>query len=341
MKVLDIIKYFESDLPAPDIFYDRKYLEINNFAEEGDTYVAYFQRDNTLIIYPFVKREIPIKTQEQYFDIITPYEYGGPIIIGEKSIELLHAFVQDFENYCSKNNIVSEFIRFNPVLQNQEMLGKFYPIDFAKDNIVLNLSKSEEEIFGDFHKNNRRDIRLAIRKGVSVHLAENNEESIEVFKKIYFQTMDSKMAKDMYYFSPEYFNRIIEIGKEKLSVFIAYDDNQTPISAAMFLHGKVTTHYHLSGTLREYSKLCPNNLLLYTAVLHSKQLGKDTFHFGGAAGSQAGLYAFKSKFSPERMPYYIAKKIHMKDVYQGLVEQKSREDKSFDINSGFFPLYRL
>jgi hypothetical protein len=31
----------------------------------------------------------------------------------------------------------------------------------------------------------------------------------------------------------------------------------------------------------------------------------------------------------------------MKDVYQGLVEQKSREDKSFDINSGFFPLYRL
>jgi serine/alanine adding enzyme len=195
MKVLDIIKYFESDLPAPDIFYDRKYLEINNFAEEGDTYVAYFQRDNTLIIYPFVKREIPIKTQEQYFDIITPYEYGGPIIIGEKSIELLHAFVQDFENYCSKNNIVSEFIRFNPVLQNQEMLGKFYPIDFAKDNIVLNLSKSEEEIFGDFHKNNRRDIRLAIRKGVSVHLAETTKNLLKFSRRYIFRQWIQKWLR--------------------------------------------------------------------------------------------------------------------------------------------------
>lgn len=64
------------------------------------------------------------KTFEEgkYLDLTTPYGYGGPLVEGEYNKNSILKFVKEMELYCRKNNIVSQFFRFAPWMNNQSVL---------------------------------------------------------------------------------------------------------------------------------------------------------------------------------------------------------------------------
>src|SRR5690554_736175 len=99
----------------PDIYFEDNYGKLYEKIEKGVSQVYYFEDDFGKIKTQFIKREIPIKIKgDNYFDIVTPYGYGGPIIMEceeGKREKLLSAFNDSFKKYCKENNIVSEFIR--------------------------------------------------------------------------------------------------------------------------------------------------------------------------------------------------------------------------------------
>lgn len=55
-------------------------------------------------------------------DLTTPYGYGGPLVEGEYNKNSILKFVKEMELYCRKNNIVSQFFRFAPWMNNQSVL---------------------------------------------------------------------------------------------------------------------------------------------------------------------------------------------------------------------------
>ena len=89
-----------------------------------------FRRGESVIVYPFFQRRIAslpfLQSPQQwneYSDIVSPYGYGGPLAQlvenGEQEKERIWSeFLEAFHAYCLEENIVSEFARLHPFLQN-------------------------------------------------------------------------------------------------------------------------------------------------------------------------------------------------------------------------------
>ena len=74
------LDYEEMEL---DIYFKEKYIELSSMLEEeGSEPLLYkFQDENGEILNYAIKRPIKVEGfKEQYFDLTTPYGYGGPII---------------------------------------------------------------------------------------------------------------------------------------------------------------------------------------------------------------------------------------------------------------------
>ena len=97
-------------------------------------------------------------------------------------------------------------------------------------------------------------------------------------------------------------------------------------------------NYHLSGSVREYSRLAPTNLLLKAAAEWGSERGYKSLYLGGGVGSgEDSLFKFKRSFyRGEDLPiFYIGKKIFNQEKYNELVSLRENIEEN-----GFFPKYR-
>ena len=74
--------------PHGDIYYDLTYLKITEVLDGGTILLALFAHALGNVVYPFVLRPISgptidVKPGAGLFDIITPFEFGGPLFIGD------------------------------------------------------------------------------------------------------------------------------------------------------------------------------------------------------------------------------------------------------------------
>ena len=275
-----------------------------------------------------LQRRLP---EGQYFDFATPYGYGGWIIEGDNTDELFASY----ENWCMENGIISEFVRFHPVIQNHKTAEKGYEVIPLGYTVALDLT-SEEVIWANITSKNRNVIRKAQKNGVEIRRG-HTPTLYETFREIYNGTMDKDNADAYYYFSPAFYESIYEDLKENAQIFYAVLDDEV-IAASIMLAANGKMNYHLSGSIREFSHLAPTNLLLYEAALWGCENGCKTLYLGGGVGSgEDSLFKFKKSFyRKDDLPqFYIGKKILHKTKYDELLDLRETQPES-----GFFPQYR-
>ncbi|MGI2327647.1 hypothetical protein [Planococcus sp. YIM B11945] len=118
-----------------------------NYDQKGgnlkkDKYEVFnYEHNSGTIKHTFIKRQIPLKVEGvTYYDLITPGVCGGPVIAEcqeDEKWDLVYDFVQAFEEYCIKNNIVSEIIHFNPFLLNAVDFCEYYEIQCTKEFMLF------------------------------------------------------------------------------------------------------------------------------------------------------------------------------------------------------------
>ena len=247
-----------------DIYFDENYGKLYEYTEDGKTEVYEYKDENGTISNQFVKRKIPIKIGEkEYFDIVTPYGYGGPIIkncIEGKKEELIKAYIKEFQNYCDKNSIVSEFVRFHPLVNNVNDFKEVYNAKYMRKTLGTNLKEFDEPVNSEFSKSCRKNIRQAINKGITYKITKA-PENIHNFKEIYYSTMDRNNATDYYYFQDEYFEKVLKYFKENVLLVEAIFEEKTIACGLYFIYNK-TIHLHLSGTFCEFLYLSPAYILI-------------------------------------------------------------------------------
>ncbi len=325
---------------AKDIYFDKNYGKLYEHIEKGKAHVFEYKDENGKVSNQFIIREIPSKIGENiYYDIITPYGYGGPIIekrIKGKEEELLKKYEQEFKQYCKKNNIVSEFVRFHPIENNAIDFKSIYSIQYLRPTLGTNLNISENPMEKEFSKSCRKTIRQVLKKGITYRVIENVEDFSE-FKRIYYLNMDRKKADEYYYFDDEYFEKMNKYFHNNLIQVQAIYENKVVAAGLYFISNK-TIHVHLSGTDTKYLHLSPAYILKYATVLWGKQKGYNLIHYGGGTSNslENSLYLFKKKFAQNtEFDFYIGKKIWNKEVYEKLCN-----NKGIDKNEEFFPAYR-
>src|SRR5699024_3111365 len=150
------------------------YGKLYEDVENGKSVVFEYESSYGKIQHTFIKRKIPLKVKNDvYYDIITPYGYGGPIVLEANNKEiLLKEFEEKFEKYCYENNIVSEFVRFHPVIQNVQDFSEIYDVNPIRNTVGTNIKDYEDPFQEEFSKSCRKNVRRALRNDVGYKITE-------------------------------------------------------------------------------------------------------------------------------------------------------------------------
>lgn len=320
-----------------DVYYLSGYVKAFKIHGDGEPLLFFYMDDKCKGINVVMKRDIALDPhfkgiieKNKLFDFATPYGYGGWLIEGEQTQELFN----EYEKWCLGHNVVSEFVRYHPVIKNHIYSEKAYKIIPLGETVAVDTT-NKYLIWANFNPKNRNVIRKAINNGIVIKRG-FSKELFDTFMIIYNGTMDKDNADSYYYFEKEFYDSIRNDLKNNATIFYAELSGKI-IAASIMIFANSRLNYHLSGSLKEYQNLAPSNLLLWKAAEWGNDVCCSTFHLGGGVGSQEdNLFKFKKAFYRGNLcRYYIGKKIFDTKTYQKLVE--SRKDIT---NSSFFPLYR-
>lgn len=322
-----------------DVYWLSGYVKSFKLHGDGEPILFYYEDGKTRGINVVMRRDIakfPYFAgkieEEKYFDFATPYGYGGWLIEGENHEKLF----EEYGIWCRKNNIVSEFVRFHPIVENHNVLGQEYQILPLGETVVMELN-NPEEIWWNLTGKNRNVIRKAIKNEVKIYNG-RFPRIYGKFREIYNRKMEEDHADIYYFFKPEFYRILLEELPLNAQIFFAQIPDGTVIAAAVILAANGRMNYHLSASVKEYSALAPTNLLLYQVALWGYTNGYKTLYLGGGVGAaQDNLFKFKKAFSRgETKSFYIGKKIFMEGVYEEFIQMR----KDLNMESRYFPLYR-
>lgn len=330
----------EGVLKLQDLFFEQNYGKLYESIEDGVCEVFNFENSLGKVRHLFLKRKIPILLEgKYYFDLATPYGYGGPLISsvkGSNKQRLIEQFHTAFHQYCSDNNVVSEFIRFHPLFFNAHDFKDIYNVQHRRCTTGTNLLDFEDPIQAEFSKSTKRNIRKAIKEGVTFKVTLYPSD-LKDFKNIYYETMNRNNADSIYYFTDEYFSDCLRLlGKHLVLTEVLYRGKTIGMGLS-FIYNQVI-HTHLSGTLEEYHHLSPAYVLQYALALWGKNNGFHLIHDGGGrtADPDDTLFLFKKQFGKNtEFQYFVGQKIWNNEIYQKLCDALCISN-----DSGIFPAYR-
>lgn len=321
-----------------DIYFEENYGKLYEKMENAIAEKFVFENENGKVTSLFLKREIPEKVDgKTYYDLVTPYGYGGPIVEFSNNKEmLLEEYEDEFSKYCLENNIVSEFIRFHPIAKNYEDFEKMYNAKYMRKTLATDIESYDNPFESEFSKSTRKTVKRCLNSGITYRITES-PESLEEFKRIYYLNMERKEASEYYFFDDKYFSDILKYYKDNVILVEALYENKVIATGLYFVSNNII-HAHLSGTDTEYLELSPAYVLKYATVIWAKERGIKLIHYGGGLSNseEDSLYKFKRKFAQNTdFNFYIGKRIWNQKIYDKLCELKN-----VDKEDSFFPAYR-
>lgn len=322
-----------------DIYFEPEYGELCRIIEGGSVEVFELKTDHGRVRSMFLKRPLPAELDpgQTYFDITTPYGYGGPLIMeltGDKD-RLVREFSERFSRYCREEGIVCEFIRFHPLLHNAADFKDQYETVYMRKTVVTDLEGVTDPLLEQFSKSARKTIRRGLKDGARIEVIEK-PDNLDAFMAIYYDTMDRNEAEDFYFFSKEYFDHLCHHLNDHFINVNIYLGEECIASGIYFTYDEIM-QIHLSGTKREFLHLSPAYLLRNGAINWANEQGIRYVHHGGGVTNdpEDQLFQFKSRFTRnEPLDFHIGKKIYLPAVYEDMTEKSGKSEATY------FPKYR-
>ena len=314
-----------------DIYFTPEYYSLYQNYGDGDARCFVFEKDGEVVLYPFLINPItPLgyKLDKEHYDIQGAYGYNG-IITSSEDEDLIAAFWEVFNAYCHENDIVAEFTRFHPLLNNQRLASPKMKTFFSRHTVALDLTDGDIWMH-QISSKNRNMIRKAEKEGVNIV----ESDDYETFRCLYDGTMTDLHAEDFYFFPKSYYEEYKQTFKGESMLCLAMLDGKA-IAGSMFMFSDDYAHYHLSARDREYSRYAANNLILWYAIQKAKERGCKWFHFGGGTtgNDDDSLLKFKKEFSKTLCEFWIGKRVYNQAVYDQIVEQwKTDYPESYEQN---------
>ena len=272
----------------------------------------------------------------KYFDYETPYGYGGPLCNTTIPIASQLKFMEEMQEYTKSQGIVSQFVRFHPLLGNHEVAPELFETRYMHDVIYIDTA-SPELIMKNMDSKNRNMVRKAIKNDVTIERKPIGD--YKEFLSMYEETMLKDNADEYYTFHEDYF-KAQQALSEHASIFYAMKDGK-PIAGAIMYYNDKFIHYHLAGTHTEFRKYSPSNLLLYEVACWASEKGIQKFHLGGGMTQDDNLFGFKKQFNRNgRLPFVIGRTVFDKEAYQYLLNLRKEIQSDFNTENGRMIQYR-
>lgn len=159
---------------------------------------------------------------------------------------------------------------------------------------ILPLADDPDIVFATLKESNRRNIRAASRRGLTVNQGRDRKDLTQLFYSLHLQTRHRQgVPVQPRRFFDLFWTQIIEPGLGFL--LLAYFKGR-PAAGALFLRWNNQIIYKYGASDANYWSLRPNNLVLWEAIRSGCESGCREFDFGRTTVGNTGLRAFKSQW---------------------------------------------
>ena len=266
-------------------------------------YLLAEDRDEIVGIYPsFIS---PLRTKnillKRYNVLFSPFDqtwdYGGPCILPNADKRILEELIIKLEKISKRESVLS--LRISPFEGEylKEILAlKCYRLS-PRLTSIIDLTKSEEELWHRVKKNARRYINKPRREGVTV--VERNDEA--GLKEFYMCMEDLGRRNEMYLPPFLFFKTILDIMMpKKMAKYHVVKYEGEVIGGSLSLYFKDIVTFRYGSGLESYQHLYPHYILHWVRIVESKNLGYKKIDLGGMPSDKnSGVHFFKSRWGGE------------------------------------------
>ncbi len=190
------------------------------------------------------------------------------------------------------------FLRFDPVLKITDY-SVVRTIDVQpKKNLILDLSKGEEELLNNMHQKTRYNIRLAKKKGVKIL-----KKGIDGLKK-FWQLLGITSDRDKFRtHGRSYYNEMLKLDSNFITLFLAEYKNKIIAANVVSFFGDTVTYMHGASGPEHRNVMAPY-LLQWQVIKLAKNKGYKYYDFYGIDEKKwPGVTRFKKGFGGEEINY--------------------------------------
>ena len=239
------------------------------------------------------------------------YAPRGPVTEEAQAVRGIHDLLHDLKENISKQII---FLRIEPALKESKVLAdNLMRIGFHRSlsaqpetTQILDLKKTEAELFNAMQYETRYAVRVAKKRGVRIAVAKNLSEKRKAFKHFFRLFEETNKRHNLKAYPKNYYWEVLSLANGcESKIFSASLDGEIVSSAIIIYFGRRAVYLY-SASAHGYGRFNAPTLLLWEAILESKSRGLDIFDFWGVSLENkkwAGITAFKKSFGGRELRY--------------------------------------
>ena len=237
------------------------------------------------------------------------YAARGPLLKEMKDIKLL---IPEIKKIAKDERSI--FLRIDPpLIEEMEKLKGFKKIKEGfqpQHTLILDLSKSEDQLLKEMKPKGRYNIKLAAKKGVEVFISDiNNTKEFQKDLEDFSTILEETTKRDGFRgHKIDYYKNMLESLDSNAKLYLAKFNGKT-IAAIIATFFNDTAIYYYGASSNEHRNLMAPYLLQWTAIKDAKKMGLKKYDFLGISPDKNtkhpwhGVTAFKLKFGGEKITY--------------------------------------
>ncbi len=324
-----------------DVFFTSGYLRLWERHGDGKALGAVYRDRGGLVLYPFILRDL---STVEYLgagfaglhDMSSPVGYGGPLARHQTGEETVTAFRAAIDDWCRANAVVSEFVRFHPLLETRLGMERHLDVEEAGRIVWARLDAGSCALIEALSVPVRRNIRRARDAGFTCGV-ETGDDAWERFAELYLENAVRRKALPAYRYDAAHFRRLRELLGPAAVLFGARLDGRL-VAAALFLLSHDFVHFHALGADRECAHLRPTSVLFFDAMQWACGTTATAIDLGGGYRGDDEFFRFKYGFTQQVAPRRVGRAIHLFEPYARA--ERLRDDQGEILDCQYFPSYR-
>lgn len=253
---------------------------------------------------------------------------AGPLLDWDGSIKTLRFFIKEITEIAKAHRCV--FVRMRPNIDDTSKNRKLFerlglglsPMHLhAEHTVMLDLTKSNDELMAEMRRQTRYEVRRAQKLGIEVSY-ETGEKAFNEFYDLQLETAERQG------FIPSSRRLVVaqsEIFGDLARIYTAKLDGKV-LSKGLILLQAPEAVYHEAASTLDGRKLPGAYALQWKIIQDAREMGLKRYNLFGIAPPNspnhrfAGVTTFKTGFGGERVTYLpahdlVVKKVHYKFVY--------------------------